>query len=411
MAEATLRLLIVEDSNDDTLMLAHLFQRGGYQLTYKQVDSAATMQAALNTNRWDAILADYAMPGFSGEAALQLLKDSGQDIPFILVSGAVGEEIAVEMMKAGAHDYVLKDRLHRLLPAVERAIQDANTREERRRLALELQGYNQYLEMLVAERTHELEEANTALRLARDEAIRALSIRNQILANTSHEARTPLSIILASLEALELGLYGVPSSAQQPIFHNMQQAAHRLQVFLNNMLDLASLESETRQLDYQPFAPAELVKSLEKPLKSIAQARQIHFQAEVHPELPTLISGDRERLWRVIYNLVENAIKFTDRGEVTLHLQPLGSENWCIDVMDTGIGLAPYDLEHLFETFWQKDGTSTRQVTNGVGLGLSVVRKFVDLMEGKIEVDSELNRGTHIRVIVPLLLTPAPSAR
>jgi PAS domain S-box-containing protein len=126
-----LRVLVVEDSEDDALLILRELRRGGYDVTWRRVDSAETLRAALDEGVWDIIIADYAMPGFSAPAALELIERRDLDVPFIIVSGSIGEETAVEAMKAGAQDYMMKGNLARLLPAVERELRDAADRRER----------------------------------------------------------------------------------------------------------------------------------------------------------------------------------------------------------------------------------------------------------------------------------------
>ncbi|HEY6419448.1 MAG TPA: response regulator [Candidatus Binataceae bacterium] len=126
-------ILIVEDSADDAELAARALRRGGCELTYERVETPEAMRAALARTKWDLVIADYSMPHFNGLAALQLLQEQGLDLPFILVSGAVGEDVAVQAMKAGAHDYVLKNNLSRLPPAVERELRESEVRREGRR--------------------------------------------------------------------------------------------------------------------------------------------------------------------------------------------------------------------------------------------------------------------------------------
>jgi signal transduction histidine kinase/CheY-like chemotaxis protein len=128
-----LRVLLVEDSEDDALLVLHELERRGYAPTCTRVDTSEGMRAALAAQPWDIVIADYAMPDFSGTAALDLLKESGLDLPFIIVSGTIGEEVAVATMKAGAHDYIMKDHLARLAPAVARELREAGVRREQRR--------------------------------------------------------------------------------------------------------------------------------------------------------------------------------------------------------------------------------------------------------------------------------------
>lgn len=128
-----LRALIIEDSEDDLMLLLRELQRGGYDTVYRRVDSADAMQEALRHQEWDLVISDYVMPRFSGMAALDILSKSGFDLPFIIVSGKIGEDTAVAALKAGAHDYILKGSLVRLLPAIERELKDAALRKEQQR--------------------------------------------------------------------------------------------------------------------------------------------------------------------------------------------------------------------------------------------------------------------------------------
>jgi PAS domain S-box-containing protein len=128
----SLRVLIVEDSAEDTLLVTTELKRGGLDLVFERVETAASMQAALEVHNWDLIICDYSMPHFTGPEALALYQQKGGDIPFISVSGTVGEETVAEMMKAGAHDYVMKGNLARLVPAVKRELRAAQERRDRR---------------------------------------------------------------------------------------------------------------------------------------------------------------------------------------------------------------------------------------------------------------------------------------
>jgi PAS domain S-box-containing protein len=134
-----LRALVVEDSEDDCLLLKNTLTRGGYDVTHQRVETAETMSAALAGGQWDIVISDHRMPQFSSLAALKICKEHACNIPFIVVSGSIGEELAVAAMKAGAHDYIMKDNLTRLVPAVERELRDAESRRQRQRAEQELE--------------------------------------------------------------------------------------------------------------------------------------------------------------------------------------------------------------------------------------------------------------------------------
>jgi len=133
MSAIPLRVLIVEDSPDDTTLLVRILRKGGFEPSFERVETEDAMRSALLEKSWDLILSDYAMPNFDGLRALAVLKECGLDIPLIIVSGAIGEEIAVEAMKAGACDYVMKGNLPRLITAIERELKGAVVREEKKK--------------------------------------------------------------------------------------------------------------------------------------------------------------------------------------------------------------------------------------------------------------------------------------
>lgn len=160
----TLRVLIVEDSEYDAELLVRELQRAQYEIVFDRVETAEAMGVALARKAWDMVIADYVMPRFSGLEALDVLHESGIDIPFIIVSGKIGEEVAVEATKAGAHDYIMKNNLMRLVPAIERELRDAEVRRERRRAGDQLRKAYEQLEIRVAARTAELTAANEELR-------------------------------------------------------------------------------------------------------------------------------------------------------------------------------------------------------------------------------------------------------
>ena len=128
--DTLLRALIIEDSEDDALLTIHHLEKGYNAIEYDIIQTAESLQTALKEKAWDVILCDYKMPHFNGFEALKTYKQSGLDIPFIIISGTIGEEIAVECMKAGADDYLIKGNLTRLLPAVERGLREAENRAE-----------------------------------------------------------------------------------------------------------------------------------------------------------------------------------------------------------------------------------------------------------------------------------------
>lgn len=148
-----LNILMIEDSEDDTDLLLRELRRGGYEPNYDRIETAAAMKAALTRQRWDIVIADYRLPHFSAPAALVLLQASGLDLPFIIVSGVIGEEAAVSAMKAGAHDYLMKGRLARLIPAIERELREVEIRRDHRQMAQALADREKHFRALIEHAT------------------------------------------------------------------------------------------------------------------------------------------------------------------------------------------------------------------------------------------------------------------
>ncbi len=173
-----LRVLIVEDSQDDTLLIMRALRRGGYDPDFERVDTSQAMCTALDEQTWDLVIADYSMPRFNGLAALALLKERGIDLPFIIVSGTIGEDVAVTAMKSGAHDYVMKDKLARLGPAVRRELQEAKVRAARRQAEERLRIRERFLECL-AEVSQKLLRADSVVQVL-PEALHSLGEAAQV---------------------------------------------------------------------------------------------------------------------------------------------------------------------------------------------------------------------------------------
>lgn len=185
-AARELRVLLVEDSQPDAVLLARALERGGFTLTWERVDTGDTMDHALQKHTWDLILCDHAMPSFSAPEALELLKRHGIDLPFIIVSGYIEEQTAVAAMQAGAHDYIMKDRLGRLVPAVQRELREASVRRARQESEENLRRAHEELELRVEQRTAALKAANLKLENVIEERKR---LENELLEIAENERR------------------------------------------------------------------------------------------------------------------------------------------------------------------------------------------------------------------------------
>lgn len=368
-----LRVLVVEDSEDDALLLLRELRRGGYELTWERTDTADGMRDALARQAWDVIIADYALPQFNAPSALALLKEAARDIPFIVVSGTIGEESAVAVMKAGAHDYVMKGNLARLNAVIEREVRDAVERTERRQMEAQLR------------------------QAQKMEAIGLLA------GGIAHDFNNLLTV-LGGFGAL-LRHQTPPTDARRPAVDEILKATDRAtaltrqllafsreQEFKPEVVDVNALVDDTRGLLRRLIDPG------------------VEIRSQLAPDVG-LVRVDRGQLGQIVMNLVVNASDAMPQGgTVTIETANVAVADGapCPDglipaglyvmlaVQDTGEGMDAATKEHIFDPFY-----TTKEVGKGTGLGLFTVYGIVKQSSGHITVESEPGEGATFRIYLP----------
>jgi signal transduction histidine kinase len=375
-----LRVLIVEDSEDDTLLLLRELRKGGYEPVWERVETPEAMTATLAKGPWDMVVSDYVMPRFSGLAALDVLKQSGQDLPFIIVSGNIGEDIAVNAMKAGAHDYILKGNLTRLVPAVERELREAEVRRERRRAEEALQRYHEELEQKVRERTEELATSKRELERSNQEL-------EQFAFVASHDLQEPLRMVTGFMHLLAQRYGGrLDDKAQQYITYAVD-GAQRMNRLIRDLLMFSRVRGDT----WEP-APVNMNEVFDQALANcgvlVAEAN-----ARITREQLPVVQGEAGLLTQLFQNLLVNAVKFR-RPDILpeVHVAAARQDNlWLISVRDNGIGIATEQCERIFQIFQR---LHTRQQYEGTGIGLAVCKRIVEFHGGRIRVESAPGCGS-----------------
>ena len=252
-------------------------------------------------------------------------------------------------------------------------------------------------------------ETEVRLRAAIEHAEAANRAKSQFLANMSHELRTPLNGVLGMADLLAEG--GAPED-RQGMIQSIRESGSLLLSILNDILDLAKIESGKLSLEPQPFAFADLAARVEAMHGLMAQAKGLSLTVHIDPSVAGTRLGDAQRLLQVLHNLVGNAVKFTETGYVALAIRAEGPEVHVV-VRDSGIGMTSEQSAHVFDEFTQGDGSITRRF-GGTGLGLPIVRRLVGLMGGRVDLHSVPGQGTTVTVQVPLpqaetaLATPDP---
>ncbi|OLE21353.1 MAG: hypothetical protein AUG49_22250 [Catenulispora sp. 13_1_20CM_3_70_7] len=360
-----IRLLICEDSDDDAVLIVTRLRRGGLAVDYERVQTEPDAAEALRLRPPDIVISDYAMPGFGAEEALALLRDSGLDVPFILVSGRVGEESAVALMRAGAHDFILKEDLARLVPAVRRELTHARSRQQRRQLEQQLR---------------QTERLDSLGRLA---------------GGIAHDFNNMLAVVLGRADLM---------LAELP-------ADHLLRADLGAIREVAERGAAlTRRIlvfsRQEPLRPEKLdvneVVTVTKEALGGAVGEDVEFVTDLG-QGPLPVEIDRSELERLLLNLVVNSRKAMPHGGrltiTTETAQPAANAGPMVRlwVADTGVGMSASVLEHAFEPYYTTDAAA------GTGLGLSSAYGVVTAAGGEIALRSQLGVGTTVEISLPMV--------
>jgi signal transduction histidine kinase len=228
-------------------------------------------------------------------------------------------------------------------------------------------------------------------------------LKSTFVAIVSHELRTPLNAILGYAEMFKEAVYGPMNDKQTNMAERIIKNTQRLLGLINDLLDQAQMEAGRLTIQMAPVRPAELLENLHGVMDQIAQEKGLKLTSEIHDQLPDMLNGDGVRLHQILVNLVNNGVKFTDQGTVDVQLFCPYENKWGIQVSDTGRGIPEDELPHIFDTFHQVESGANR-VHGGFGLGLSIVKQLVTLMNGDIKVRSQLDVGTTFIIILPLVV-------
>ncbi|WP_165246098.1 response regulator [Paludisphaera soli] len=305
---------------------------------------------------------------------------------------AQGEELRVSNEELEAQSRSLKDSQARL-ELQQAELEQTNTQLEEQTQLLEGQ-------------RNDLSRAKSELQLRARELEQASQYKSDFLANMSHELRTPLNSSLILAKLLADNPQGNLSEEQVKFARTIQSAGNDLLTLINDILDLSKIEAGRMDVQPEPVRIGDLIQGLLRTFEPIAEQRGLRLTTRVAEGCPSTIETDRQRLEQILKNLMANALKFTERGEVTLEASRAEAGGVAFAVVDTGIGISPDQQEAIFEAFRQADGTTNRRY-GGTGLGLSISRELVRLLAGELHLRSEPGRGSTFTVTLPIVYDPA----
>jgi signal transduction histidine kinase len=384
---ADLAILLLEDNVlDAELTCASLGLEGDCRI--ERVEDQQSFETALLQQHFDLILADYSLPSFDGITALDIAQRLRPDTPFIFVSGALGEELAIETLKRGATDYVLKHRLERLRPSVLRALREKEERRQRQ---------------LAEDKLRQMAEDNARLY---EQARRASLAKDEFIAMISHELRTPMTSILGWTRLLKIGDLSEEEAATA--LDAVERSATMQARLIDDLLDISRISTGKLELTLEKLDLADVVAATMEALRLPATEKNISLVAQVEAK-GYLVRGDRNRLQQVVSNLVHNAVKFTPKGGLVSVGLAREDGKAALRVRDNGKGIRPEALEQIFDAFRQ-ESDATAEAKAGLGLGLSIVRHIVERHGGTVSAASDgPGRGSTFCVLLPLLDEAADS--
>jgi signal transduction histidine kinase len=367
--DTKLHVLLVEDNADDAALVVRAIGQDGFEITTDVVQDEGAFTQALRTHPPEVVLADYNLPSWKGMETLKVLRSEGLDIPMILVSGALGDVNAVECIRQGATDYVLKDGLARLPEVIRRALREKNERTLRHQVEKDL-----------AQKVDELARSNADL--------------EQFAYVASHDLQEPLRMVTAYTQLLGERYRGRLDENADKFIGYASEGAVRMQVLIKDLLAFSRVGRNDGA-----SASVDCNTVMEEVLEALASAIQESGAIVTYAKLPT-VWGDRTQMAQVLQNLIGNAIKFrgTESPVVSIESEKAG-QYWQFSISDNGIGIAPEYAESVFVVFQR---LHARTEYPGNGIGLAICKKIIERYGGGIWMESHAGSGSTFKFTMPL---------
>ena len=363
----TLKILCLEDDEEDFDIITYTLEKSGLSFTAKQVDTREKYLKALTEFSPDIILSDHALPRFSSTEALRISQEKCPEIPFILVTGAVSDEFAVSSIKLGADDYILKSNLRRLASAIENAIKHRETEKAKITATAELASQNKKLTKINKE-------------------------VDSFVYSVSHNLRAPLMSVLGLITLAK------QESDKETLDHYhelMESSVHKLDDTLKEILDYsrnARQELQNEQIDLRKLINDNIGK-----MQFMPGFNLLDIKVAVDDQIP--FYSDLYRLSVIINNLISNGIKYLDEHKEKPFMDiavSIDEEKAILKFEDNGIGIEKQLIPKIFNMFFRANNTK-----DGSGLGLYIVQEAIEKLRGKIEIESTIGKGTVFKLEIP----------
>ena len=390
-ASHTDTILVVEDTPENVSVLYHLLTQKGFKVLVAQHGKQALniLERAIP----DLILLDITMPGLSGFEVCKILKSqkNTQEIPIIFMTARADTDDKVKGFQLGAADYITKPFQH------EEALARINAHLNLHKLQKTLEERNHILQ----QQNQILETVVSALQKTKLTAEEANIAKNQFLANISHELRTPMNAIIGYSELLKEEAEDLNVTDLIDDLDKIGRAGRHLLDMINDILDFSKIETGKMELNLETFDIYPLIQEVVISAKPLIEEK-VNTLEVFCPDDIGVMYADLTKVNQIVFHLLSNAGKFTEQGIVKLIVLKEDDDQWIrFKISDNGIGINPEQKQQIFQVFTQADGSSTRKY-GGTGLGLTITKRFVDMMQGHIHLESELGQGSSFTVRLPV---------
>nr|MBU1327571.1 hybrid sensor histidine kinase/response regulator [Candidatus Omnitrophota bacterium] len=380
MSKEKLRVLMVEDNPTDALISKKRLQRDdAFEYDITHVVSGEDGLLTLEKHSFDIMLLDYNLPKKSGLETLREIKAKNIEMPIVMITGQGDEQVAVTLIKEGAFDYLPKrDGYEDSIPLmIRKTIAEFRAKLERENLQKE-----------IALKKEELEKTNAKL-------MELDKMKSDFVANVVHELRTPLTIIRGNLDNIDKGFAGEVQPQQKDILGDIFRVINRLSRLVNDLLDISKIESGKMELNKESLDIVTLAGEAVKTFEVLAGSKKIGLIKEF-PNKAVTVNADKDKLTQVFINLMGNAIKFTDKGNVVVRIIDLQKEAQ-VEIQDTGSGIPLDQVDKIFDKFVRV----VAEKKEGTGLGLPIAKDIIVLHKGRIRVESESGKGSRFIFVIP----------
>jgi signal transduction histidine kinase len=385
-------LLIIGDVRLSLPQILKILNRSDIDFTYKLISDLKSDRQDLSTliRDYDAIVYDYYPCRNSLHLESPLTKldwwyRSESRVPLILITEALGDELAVECVRAGINGYLLRNKLSKLPETIRRCLLDFSQKQTNSQFEVFQQQTLQYLQQ------EELSESEPEIETS------SLN-KEEYIADLTHELRAPLTSILGFSRILLERVFGPLNSKQMQYLKIIVESGEHLLELVNDFLDISKIDADKEIVYPEKITVEDICRASMSILQEKAREKDLEFNLVINKKIDFCLA-DRRRLKQILVNLLSNAIKFTEMGSVTLKVTPQ-KEKIVFSVIDTGIGIAESDRDKLFQPFQQlKSHLHTRY--NGTGLGLALSRKLAKLQGGDLSFTSELGKGSCFNLYLP----------